>query len=237
MVDFEQLFGVPRESIKKTCVLTPFLSNGMLQSLEVGEFHKGSPFSCGQAEDFSLIHTHVGAPFVGDAVLYLEDSPCENIIFVGACGAVKPTDTISFGSIVIPARTFNYESFSHLLNRHGDKKNPGVPDNTLVDKLLMLDDSLFTVDCASFGSLLLEESYVDVLKKEEIDVVEMETCAFFHAARHIRRKGLALLYVTDVIGESHVFAPMSAARQSAIQITQQRMFRIVREFAAELRSP
>lgn len=234
MIAFEQLFGVPKEHIQKTCVLTPFLSKGLLQSFEIETLHKGSPFSCGQSNDFSLIHTQVGAPFVGDAVLYLADSPCENLIFLGACGAVKRTDMISFGSVVIPAKALNCESFSDLVTRKLDVLKTSLPDDHLRKKLSEMDNSLVNVACASFGSFKLEELYVDFLLKNDIHVVEMEVCAFFHAARNIRRKGVALLYVTDLIGENHIFAPLSPAQQSVIHITQQRIFRIIREFTAQL---
>lgn len=234
MIAFEQLFGVPKEQIQKTCVLTPFLSKGLLHSFEIETLLKGAPFSCGQSKSFSLIHTQVGAPFVGDAVLYLADSPCENLIFLGACGAVKRTDLISFGSVVIPAKAVNCESFSDLITQQVDLLKTSFADEHLIKKLLEMDTSLVKVACASFGSFKLEELYIDFLLKNNIHIVEMEVCAFFHASRNIQRKGVALLYVTDLIGENHIFAPMTPAQQSVIHFTQQRIFRIIQEFTAQL---
>ncbi|MGE0268784.1 MAG: hypothetical protein AB7S78_10065 [Candidatus Omnitrophota bacterium] len=233
MITFEQLFGIQKEKIKKTCVLTPFLSDELVQSFDLKEFFRGSPFSCGQSEDISLIHTQIGAPFVGDAVLYLSDTPCENLIFLGACSAVKPSD-LHLGMIVIPGPVANCESFTSLLTRQINHTPLITGDQTLFGKIFELENSLTKVTCASFGSFKLEETYGEFLQQNNIQVVDMEVCAFYHAARHIGRKGAALLYVSEIMGEKHAFEPLTPPQQSLVQISRHKCARIIRQLAINL---
>ena len=80
MISFKNLFGVQPEEVQKNCVISPFLTKGLTDCLHVEELSKGKPYSAGQSDHFTFIHTQIGAPKVGDAVLYLEETACENII-------------------------------------------------------------------------------------------------------------------------------------------------------------
>ena len=71
MSNFETLFGLKENQLNNTCVLTPFFTKGMLESFNVNEIIKGSPYSCANSDTLTLIKTNVGAPFVGDAFLNL----------------------------------------------------------------------------------------------------------------------------------------------------------------------
>ena len=96
MSNFETLFGLKENQLKSTCILTPFLTKGMLESFNVNEIIKGSPYSCANSDTFTLIKTNVGAPFVGDAVLNLKDTYCSNIILFVLVGLV-------FGYFIAPS--------------------------------------------------------------------------------------------------------------------------------------
>ncbi|MBZ0167287.1 MAG: hypothetical protein K8I00_10820, partial [Candidatus Omnitrophica bacterium] len=197
MPDFQLLFGVPEAHIQNTCVLTPFLSADLLQAMQVEEIHHGSPFSTGQANHFTLIHTQFGAPFVGDAVLHLADSPCKNLILISACGAVQDTD-LCVGAAVIAETSLNCESFSTLLTGQSHPDQSGHANEDLIAAIHPLNNQLPKVRSASFGSFYLEETYFDFLVEKRIEVMEMETCAFYQAARHILRRAVAILTVTDI---------------------------------------
>ncbi len=228
MPKFEQLFGVAKKDIRPTCILTPFLAPEILEALAIREVRHGSPFTCALAEQFTLIHTQIGAPFVGDAVLHLADSPCHNMIFVGACGAVDDAQ-LSIGSVVIAESAANLESFSALLTKEPHPDQSGHANQDLVAALQPQENQLPKVNCASLGSFYLEESCADYLKEHGFDIMQMETCAFYEAARHTLRRAVALLYVSDILLHRQAFDPLTPAQQAAVTAAQQRIFRIISE--------
>lgn len=234
MVRFEQLFGVQKEKIKKSCVITPFLSDDLAQSFELTEFSRGSPFSCGQSKDLSLIHTPIGAPFSGDAVLYLADTPCENLIFLGACSLVNQDNGLRLGALVVPDSAVNCESFSNLLTGQINRAPLCTANPHLLTTLCEIENTITKVKCASFGSFKLEEMYRDFLQQNNVQTVDMEVCAFYQAANHIRRRGVGLLYVTEIMGVNHAFEPLTPAQQSLIRISQHKCVQIIRQLALNL---
>lgn len=207
----------------------------MIESLEIQELHQGQPYSTGQASRFTLIHSQAGAPFVGDAALYLEQTPCEYLIFLSACGAIDKNGLLSVGSVVTPRSCLNLESFSNLV-MHSKLNSVFTPHAELLDWVKINHPTVDSVQCASLGSYKLEEDYAQQLLEDQIDILQMEISAFFSASQSIQRKSLALCYVTDILFETHIFEPMSSARKSAIEVAQQRAFKIVKELAEELSS-
>ena len=61
----------------------------MLEEFGINKFHKGKPYGSGLQEHFTLIYTGMGSTLLGDAVMYLKDSPCQNLILFGACQQAK----------------------------------------------------------------------------------------------------------------------------------------------------
>lgn len=233
MPAFEQLFGIPEEELQSTCVLTPFLPPDITEALNIDALHRGSPFAAGQAPHFTLIHTQAGAPFVGDAVLHLSDSPCRNLILIGACGAVDDSE-LSIGSVVIAESALNLESFSALLTKEPHPEQTAHASQDLVAALEPLKNQLPKVSCASMGSFYLEETYAEFLKENEIDVLEMQVCAFYQAARHILRRAAAIFTVTDILHQRQAFDPLSPAQHAAVSAAQQRTYRILNTYAGRL---
>lgn len=233
MPAFEQLFGIPEEQIQPTCVLTPFLPPGMTEALNIDSLHRGSPFAAGQAPHFTLIHTQIGAPFVGDVVLHLSDSPCRNLILLGACGAVEDDD-LSIGSVVLAESALNLESFSALLTKepHPDQTSHASLD--IIAALEPLKNQLPKVSCASLGSFYLEETYAEFLKESKIDVLEMQASAFYQSARHILRRAVGIFYVTDILHQRQAFDPLTPAQQAAVAAAQQRIYRLLNNYAGRL---
>ena len=232
MAAFEQLFGIPENELQPTCVLAPYVSPDMMRAMDIETLHRGSPFAAGQAPHFTLVHTQTGAPFVGDAVLHLADSPCRNLILIGACGAVSDTD-LSIGSVVAAESAVNLESFSALLTKEPHPDQAGHAHEELLSALQPVKNQIMKVSCASLGSYYLEESYADYLKENQIDVMEMQVCAFYQAARHVLRRAVALLYVSDILFQRDVFDPLTPAQQAAVNAAQQRAYRILSETAAQ----
>ena len=141
----------------------------------------------------------MGAGFVGDATLYLEDTPCENIFFLGSCGLVNKTLNLDIGDLVLPTNAFGFESFSDILNNRLQTPIPAQPDAWLTSELLNTSAlHAHPCGCVSFASLHEEEKFLPLFQQVKADVIEMECAAFFGAAKRIQRKAAALLFVSDI---------------------------------------
>ena len=234
MSNFESLFGLPKDKIQKYCILTPFLTKGLVKEFGIAEFHRTSLYASGNGPNFTLIHTKTGAPFVGDAVLALKDTSCQEIILFGACGLVKKSTDLNIGSLVLPSKSFEYESFSKLLaENYPDPHLSCADENFLADICAYSKPTgLSQVTCATFGSLELEESYLPNLIERDVDVVDMECSAFFNAASYVQRPAVALFYVTDIIGEKNFLAPLTPQEQDRIKTAQKTGVRLISEFVA-----
>ena len=135
MDSFRPLFGIDKKEIKKTCILVPLLTKGMLDAFGVAKICRGKLYQAGQGDGFTLVVTGVGAGFVGDAVLYLKETGCEQVFLFGSCGLVKETKGLSIGSLVSVVKASAFEGFSRLLL--GKEKQPDIfyPDQGLAGKL------------------------------------------------------------------------------------------------------
>lgn len=198
---FKVLFGIDRKDVKRHCVLSPILAPQMLNYLGVRRLAKGLISSAGQTNDLTFIKTHMGALFVGDVVLQLKDSNCENIIFLGSCGLINCSSRLDIGSVVLPASAYSVESFSDLVIGRELDIHPAYPHDDLLHAFNTIDKAMPNVSCVSFGSMELEDNYRSLFERLGTDVIEMECAALFNAARRINKKALAILFVSDILGE------------------------------------
>ncbi|MFC1620675.1 hypothetical protein ACFL2G_00070 [Candidatus Omnitrophota bacterium] len=212
MTTFQKLFGIKDSEIKNTCILLPLVQKNVLKWLDVKNLSKGKLYSSGNSKDFTAIHTGMGPALSGDAVLYLEKTPCKNIIVFGSCGLIKEEKDLTIGSLVAPDKCYCMESFTDMLLH--EKKEYGLfcPDKTLLEKL----PEAKKVTCATLGSLKLEEKYRDSFEQKGIQVVDMEVSAIFSAASHIKKKAAALFYITDIINKKPFYENLGTADRSAL---------------------
>lgn len=208
---FQTLFGMEQNNIQSTCLLTPFLHKDQTKKLGLPSLSKGARFNCGQHPNFTFIHTHIGAHNVGDCAYYLRQSPCERIIFIGACGLVTKTEQLDIGSLVTVHKALNYESFSSLLNKTPSKLEQNIPPS---DNL-----TLPSVTCASFGSIALQNQYHDQLLKNKIEALDMECCALISVAQN-HMKVFPILYVTDILDSQPLFSIQSQEYNTTIRQAQ-----------------
>ena len=236
MSNFQFLFGQNKSSIRETCLLTPFLAKGMLKSLNISRLLKGNPYSSANNETLTLIQTHISAPYVGDAVLHLKDTPCKNLILFGSCGLVIETEKLKIGSLVSPEKAFELESFSQLLNNIYENRTCGVvnADETLLNNLKKISsDSIEIIQCASLGSLLLENLHKDLFIKKGINALDMECSAFFNAAKHIGKKAIAIFYAADILDKKNVFARHAQNDQTLINNAIARALKLIQTLAQQ----
>ena len=86
---FETIFGSHPEEIKGTCIITPFLSKETTTILNIKRINKGHLYLSGSNDKFTLIVGKMGAGFIGDAVLYLNQTKCDANYFVNAPSNVR----------------------------------------------------------------------------------------------------------------------------------------------------
>lgn len=200
MTKFESLFGIKESGINHTCVLMPLMPKGALNEFGIKDLSRGKLYSSGNAESFTLINTGIGAALTGDAALYLSGTNCKNLILFGSCGLVKSSDSLGIGSLVTPIECYAMESFTDMLLKYHTFKT-FYPDKVLLESFLDYNKAILKVNCATLGSIKLEEDYLGLFTEKTIQVVDMECSGFFSAARQVNMKAMALLYVSDIINE------------------------------------
>jgi purine-nucleoside phosphorylase len=203
MSQFEALFGIRKSQVKKSCILLPLLHKLILREFKVRKISRGKLFGSGNANDFTLIHTGLGPSLVGDAVLYLKETPCQNIVLFGSCGLVTEKEGLSIGSLVSPFKCYANESFSEMLLESNIRPKAFYAHGALLEKFLNAHPNahIRKVTCSTVSSLKLEEDFVGSFLEKEIEVVDMECSAFFSAANFTGLNAMALFYITDIIKE------------------------------------
>ncbi|MBF0122597.1 MAG: hypothetical protein HQL21_04200 [Candidatus Omnitrophica bacterium] len=175
----------------------PFDIPGAMTQLGVPSLSKGKLFSTGQGPGLTLIRSGMSAGFVGDCVLWLQETPCEQIIFLGTCGLITPGPELAIGTVVTPGVIFPFESFSALLTENNPLPEPLTVTDPLIQDMSLVGPRCV---CVSFPSLHEEERFRPVFHTLKAEVIDMESHAFFIAARRIQRPAAALLVISDVVG-------------------------------------
>jgi purine-nucleoside phosphorylase len=214
MSTFKKLFGVEKESIKKNCIILPFASNDILNGLGVSKLSRGKLYGCAQTRDFSVIHSGMGTSLTGDAVLYLKESPCENLFLFGGCGS---TGTLAIGAIVSVFLAYEEESFSKSLLSPVHNSWPSFYPNRMFEESIEKAGIFKRANCLTVSSLKLESERLGEFRRQSIDVVDMECSAFFSAARFNKQKALGLLFVTDVVNQRPFYETRLATERKLLQ--------------------
>jgi len=218
MTKFEALFGISKSEIQNTCILMPILNKAAILGFGIDKLHRGKLYTSTNTKNFTLINTGIGAGFNGDAVLYLAETNCKNIVLFGSCGLTTGNSCI--GNLVAPIKCYKMESFTDMLLK---KTKPKIfyPDKKLLGDFLEFSDKLCPgliqkVTCVTLGSLKLEEENIRLFKEKAIDIVDMECSAIFSAANYLGLKAMALFYVTDIINKKPFYMPLSAEDSSTL---------------------
>jgi len=233
MEKFKTLFGIEKAEIKKTCILAPILTKGLLNGLNIQKIFKANLYASGNNDQVTLIHTLVGSSFVGDAVLQLADTNCQNFILFGSCGLVRKTSKLDLGTLVTPSESVAMESFSDLLSGKNNRFSSSHADKNFLNKFLhyLRQENIFSLRCASMGSLSLEKKFKTYFLKNNIEVLDMESSAFFLAAKHINKKALALFYVTDILQEKPLFTALSPDEKVSVRNASIKAIKLLRNFS------
>ena len=214
---FRALFGIERAQVKEDCILLPFAAKDMLKGLGIRGFQRGKLYGSGSSRDFTAIVSGVGPAFVGDAVLYLKETPCKNVILFGSCGLVKENGSLSLGSLACPSQCYAQESFSGMLEVRQITSKIVYPHKGFLERFLehARKHPISEVTCATVGSLKLEDEWRDLFIAKGIAVVDMECSAFFAAAGYCGLKAFTLFYISDIIQEKPFYENRGLTEKAA----------------------
>jgi purine-nucleoside phosphorylase len=224
---FKILFGTEADAIQKTCVIMPFNIPKAAEQLGASSMVQGRLFSCGQGKGFTLIRSGMSAGFVGDCVLWLKDTPCQNIFFLGTCGLLQPTGKLDIGSVVTPATIHAFESFSNIVSGKMSTPMPITADQSLIE---LMNLGIPKVGCISFASLHEETQHISLFKQLGAQVIEMECAAFFTAAKKIHRRASALLIASDIVGDANFCFKLSSENKTSLANGVSQACKIIRNF-------
>ena len=199
----------------------PIIPKGFLEAFSIKAMAQGKLYRTGLAPDFTLIATGIGPAFAGDAVLYLLETQCRNIILFGSCGLVKEKKGLSIGSLVTPVRCDDFGSFSDMLADSQKPVNLFFPNNDLIGRFLSVckKQEISPVRCCSVSSLKLEEERTGCFLRNGIEVVDMECAAIFAAAAYAGLRAIALFYISDIISKKPFYATLEPALQSKLSFS------------------
>ncbi len=234
MKSFSALFGIEADEIKKICVLMPFISKDALGWLGVRRLARGKLYGAGNGRDFTLIHTGMSQALNGDAVLYLAEAGCKNVILFGSCGLLRENNSLGIGSLISPSKAYSLESFSRMLANQEITSEVYYPDKKLLDDFVSASgNSIKQVPCVTVSSLKLEEERRGAWLRQGIEAADMECSAFFAAASHSGLKAMAVFYVIDIIGVKPFYQNMGLKDKAKIILARKRAAGILCKFIQE----
>ena len=211
MLDLSLNLGINLKEIKKTCIICPIADHSLFEKL--GKPKRNNLFFAKimNYSNVTVISTKNNF-LVGDIVLCLKNSACENVILFGSCGGVGD---VKIADKLIVKKAFNFESFSEMLEM---KRNPDsyYPSTILLDNFLSkTKQNIIQVKCVTSNSIVLQRTYKDWFDKNKINAIDMECSSVFSAASAINKKAIALFYVTDHISEASPFETELDEKQRA----------------------
>lgn len=201
MLDLSINLGINSKEIKKTCVICQASDHDLFSKLGKPRKHNLFVAKIINYDKLTVISTKNNF-LVGDIVLCLKNSACENIILFGSCGGVG---NVKIADKLIVKKVLNFESFSEMLEM---KRTPDVyyPSTVLLEGFLTkTKQDIKQVKCITTNSIILERTYKDWFDKNKIDAVDMECSSVFSAASAISKKAIAVFYVTDHVSISNPF--------------------------------
>jgi len=233
---FEILFGIKESDIKKTCILMPLAARSTLEAFGVKDLSRGKLYSAANSEHFSLVRTGIGTHLLGDAVLYLDKTSCENIVLFGSCGLVKAVRDMAIGGLASPFESLACESFTQVLEEKIENCGLSRADESLFNELMKHDKNglVKKARCVTFGSLKMEKEKLRFFAKRDIDIVDMECSALFSAARHIKKRAVALFYITDNVTSQPFYKPLPTPLKIGIMSSINYAIETIRVLAEDL---
>ncbi|MDR1721118.1 MAG: hypothetical protein LBR09_01845 [Endomicrobium sp.] len=225
-MNFKEYFGFSEKDIKQNCIIC--------QSFDISLFADkiSNGFFVKSAYIRNAIIIALKNNFLaGDAVLYLENTKCKNIILFSCCGGCND---IKCGDLIAVNKAYNLESFSGMLNFCG------VPNYYNSSKKLLLDfykrnhcKNLIETNSACVGSLVLESKFSEWFKENKISVVDMESSIILSAAEKTKKDAVCLMYVSDLIGQDFIINGNDKLSKKRIAASRKKLANMILRFCNE----
>lgn len=231
MSSFHDLFGIGAEEVRRTCVVCPVNDEELFCGPGEHGRHRGLLFRAAQTAGITVLSAKNNF-LVGDCVLHLKDTPCRNIFLFGSCAGCGEA---AVGDQVLVQRAFSLESFTEMAH-FKSKPDICMPDEALNTRFLsdFGGQGVRCQVCATVGSVALESSYHSWFLKNRVSCIDMESSIVFSAANYIKRRAMALLYVTDLIQGPAFNEPMPAAARDKVLASRRGLAAMLTAFIANV---
>lgn len=245
---FQYAFGMRTSDMPGDVVMSPFFSarNFMKECKEKKIFH-GRFFSVEVASKngrrIAFLKLGKATYLSGDAILSLGTSAAKRLIFVNSCASL---DGSAVGSVFIPERTLNGESFSdHHCPEHSPKvllkdKRWVYADSSLYDHLSAYAREKISgrdvkqVNNFTIGSIFAETVELrEVLRKKGIDSIDMELSKVLTAAEISGIKASSIMVVSDDFRKRSFFREFTKAEKGFYNDSCAKVSRFVVDFLSD----
>ena len=217
------LLGVKPQAIAEKVILVPFLPLKMFKDHfeNVEKTFSGKTQYKGftgvvKGQKISVISTGQGSAAVGDLVINLK-GVAQKLVLAGSAGALNPELTL--GDYVLPVEAIDGEGFSYYYLKNPKEEFIKASKVSVHQELLSVCNKLPIQKGViySIGSLTAEDNILlELLKNQGIGTIDMETSAFYTAAKVSDIKGLALHFVSDLPLSKPFYKKMETADQQKI---------------------
>lgn len=227
MGPFQKFFGIPKGRIKTHCIISPLNESSLFSNLKIISQTKGMFFRVVDTPYATIISTQCNL-LVGDCILSLKDSNCQYIYLFGSCGGIGD---VRIGDKILAGSSFALESFSEML-RFKRKLKAYYPAEVLLKRFFSFSKGRISaiLNCATVSSLSLEESYLNLFLNYKVSCVDMESSIVFSAANYIKRKAIALFYVSDIIPTKPFYRRLNPSERQRLMLSRRELAGLLCDF-------
>jgi len=196
--EFEILFGVKIDKIKKFCVIILPPHRIYEKQFNLKKITKGLIYKYAENSEFSFIFAPMGIPFSGDCVLYLQKSKCKKIFLLGLAGTTS--EKHQQNNLFLIQKAFSPDSFSLTIDLKKQFLSTSTNfkfTNTI--KNYLKEQNILFENCISLYSLFSEYNFIKENKNIKAGLLDFETFSFYYALNKTQKEGFALLCPTDNI--------------------------------------
>jgi purine-nucleoside phosphorylase len=222
-MNFRDFFNMGAENVKRNCIICNEFDIGLFSNdIKKGLFVKTANF-----ENCSVIALKNNF-LAGDAVLYLKETQCENVMLFGSCGGCA---NIEIGDLVLIEKAYNFESFSDMAtsNRHwtGIEASKEIFEEFYRQNR---DERIIRTNSAACASLILEKKFLGFFKENNISALDMESSIIFCAAKEIGVKFGAVMYVSDHIENKPFGSVLDMKNKMELSQARKRLAKMIARF-------
>jgi purine-nucleoside phosphorylase len=224
-MDFKKFFAISPEEFSENCIICQ--SSDL--SLFADNARNGLFVKTAKIKNATIIGLRNNFA-AGDSVLFLENTPCRNIILFGSCGVCGDID---LGSPIAVEKSYNLESFSKMAlcksERSFEYSNASKEFN---ENFFAKNPNLnfIKTNSACVNSFILQPQYLDFFKEKNIGAVDMESSIVFCAAKIAKINAACFMYASDHIEKYPLGKNLAEPSKKRIGNTRKKLAKAIAEF-------